>query len=280
MAIVGVIGLGHMGSRIAYRLRGAEHDVRTWDHERNEGETPAEIAAQADVVFTVLPNDEVVREVVIDSGLLGSLRDGAVYADLSTTSPQLVVDLSRAAREVGAQMLDIEMSGSTPQVESGELALLVGGDEALMDRIRPVLDPLSKTIVHMGDIGAGAKMKLVVNTMLGVGMQALAEAIGLGEAIGLDRGRLLDGLEQMAVVAPAHKPKIANVRKDEYPVAFALRLMHKDFTLVLDEAAKAGLPMPATQASAGVSGAAVEDVDEDVDFSYVARYYDMSRSRA
>jgi 3-hydroxyisobutyrate dehydrogenase-like beta-hydroxyacid dehydrogenase len=255
---VAVIGRGNMGSRIVEKLQEGGHDV-------------VDDVAAADVVFTVLPNDDAVREVVFDGDLLSKLKDDAVYVDLSTTSPELVEELGRAAADVVADFLDVEMSGSTPQVESGELALLVGGDGAVLDRIRPVLDNFSKTIVHMGPVGAGAKMKLVVNTLLGDGMQALAEAIDLGEAVGLDRTKLLDGLGELAVVAPAHKPKLENVRKGEFPVAFALRLMHKDFGLVLDQAAEHGVSMPATQASAAANEAALHEADGDVDFSYVAR---------
>jgi 3-hydroxyisobutyrate dehydrogenase-like beta-hydroxyacid dehydrogenase len=262
-----VIGRGYMGSRIVDRLQDHGHEV-------------VDDAAAADVVFTVVPDDDAVRVAAIDSGLLASLRDGAIYADLSTTSPGLVEELATHAREAGVDFLDVEMSGSTPQVESGELALLVGGDEHVLERIRPVLEPLATSIVHMGPVGAGSKMKLVVNTLLGDGMQALAEAIGLGEAIGLDRGKLLDGLSELAVVAPAHKPKLENVKKDEYPVAFALRLMQKDFGLVLDEAANAGVAMPATQASAAACADALDHADEDVDFSFVARHYHAGRSRA
>lgn len=263
---VAVIGRGNMGSRIVERLEGGGHAV-------------VDDPAAAEVVFTVLPEDDDVRAVVLDGGLLGRLQDGAVFADLSTTSPGLVEELGHAAAEVGADILDVEMSGSTPQVERGELALLVGGDERVLERIRPVLETFAKTILHMGPLGSGARMKLVVNALLGVGMQALAEAIGLGEAIGLDREKLLDALAETAVVAPAHKGKLENVRDDDYEVAFALRLMHKDFRLVLDQASAHGLSVPATQASAAATGAALEQADGDVDFSYVARGYDRGRVR-
>jgi 3-hydroxyisobutyrate dehydrogenase-like beta-hydroxyacid dehydrogenase len=112
-----------------------------------------------------------------------------------------------------------------------------------------------------------------------IGLMAVT-AIRVGEAIGLDREKLLSALEQMAAVAPAHKGKIDNVRKDTYEVAFALRLMDKDFGLVLDEAARAGLSLPATQASAGAAAAALETAEEDVDFSFVARQYDTARDRS
>src|SRR2546423_500794 len=111
----------------------------------------------------------------------------------------------------------------------------------------------------------GARMTLAVNIVLGVGMEALAEAIAFGDAVGLERDRLLDGLEQLSVVSPAHKPKIANARKNDYPVTFGLRLMHKDFGLVLAYAEEAGLDLPATAASAEVCAAELATGREDAD---------------
>jgi 3-hydroxyisobutyrate dehydrogenase-like beta-hydroxyacid dehydrogenase len=270
--IVGIVGMGHMGSRIAERLRQAGHEVRTGE--------PAELAAQVDVLFTVLPDDSDVREVVLDTGLLAQLRDGAVFADLSTTSIELAEELGAAGREAGADVLDIKMSGSTPQVESGTLILLVGGDADVLERIRPVLEPLSQSIHLLGPNGAGAKMKLAVNLMLGVEMQAVAEAIAFAETVGLERGVVLETLEQMAVVAPAHKGKIDNARKGIYPVAFPLRLMSKDLSLIHETAAKAGLELPATEAASRVFATELAQADKDEDFSAVIRLMERNAEAA
>jgi 3-hydroxyisobutyrate dehydrogenase len=279
---VGVIGLGGMGSRVAGRLLDAGHEVHVWNRRPDAAReleargasvaaTPAQLAAEADALLTVLSNDEAVREVVLDAGLLEALRDGALFGDLSTTSIELALELAATGREAGVDVLDVAMSGSTPQAEAGELVLLVGGDEHVLERFRPLLEPLAKTIVYMGDEGAGTKMKLTVNSLLGDGMQALAEAIAFGEAVGLDRERLLDGLAQTTVVAPAHRGKLENARKDEYPPTFPLPLMHKDFGLVLEAARRAGLDLPATAASARACEAELEQAGNDVDFSAVIR---------
>jgi 3-hydroxyisobutyrate dehydrogenase-like beta-hydroxyacid dehydrogenase len=270
--IVGIVGMGHMGSRIAERLQGAGHEVRT-------GDAP-ELAPQVDVLFTVLPNDDVVREVVLEGGVLPLLKDGAVFADLSTTSIELAEELGAAGLAAGADVLDIEMSGSTPQVESGELHLLVGGDADVLERIRPVLEPLSQSIHLLGPHGAGAKMKLAVNLMLGVEMQALAEAIAFAEATGLDRSTVLDTLEQMAVVSAAHKPKIDNARKGIYPVTFALRLMSKDLDLIHETASELGLELPAAQAAGEVFATELAQAEKDEDFSAVIRLMERNAEAA
>ncbi|HEX3805569.1 MAG TPA: NAD(P)-dependent oxidoreductase [Gaiellaceae bacterium] len=271
MSAAAVIGLGHMGSRVAQRLLDAGHEVRTWDRRDQPLRAVTEIAADVDVVFTVLANDEAVREVVLGTGLLESLRDGAVFVDLSTTSPELVEDLAKAPRAGDADILDVEMSGSTPTLDAGELVLLVGGDEAVLERVRPFLDPLSKSIYLMGPLGAGAKMKLAVNIMLGVGMEALAEAIVFAEGAGLDRATVLETFGHLAVVAPAHHGKLEHAAKNDYPVEFALRLMAKDFGLVLAHAEEHGIDLPATKASAEVSERALAVSNEDEDFAIVIR---------
>jgi 3-hydroxyisobutyrate dehydrogenase-like beta-hydroxyacid dehydrogenase len=279
---VGVIGLGQMGSRVAKRFLDAGFEVVVWDRDpermRNVAvagaravESPGALAERVEAAFSLLDDDAAVQKAVVESGLLGSLPAGAVFADLSTTSAEFAEELVEVGAELGVGVLDIAMSGSTEQVEAGELVLLVGGDEALLDEVRPLLAVIAKTVLHMGAAGAGAKMKLVVNTMLGVEMQALAEAIAFGESIGLERRRMLDSLEQLAVLSAAHRPKLANARRDDYPVAFALRLMHKDFGLVLDRAAELGLELPATAASAAVCASTLDAEDEDVDFSAVIR---------
>jgi 3-hydroxyisobutyrate dehydrogenase len=288
---IGVIGLGHMGSRIAAKLLDAGYEVHVWDRNAEaaealvafgalQAETPTELATRIDAGFSVLATDEAVRAVVIDSGLLASLPDGAVFADLSTTSIDLALALADAGRDAGVDVLDVEMSGSTAQVDAGELVMFVGGDADVLERVRPLLAPIARTVIHLGSHGAGAKMKLAVNLLLGVEMEAIAEAIAFGEAVGLDRSRLLDGLEQVSVISPAHRAKLDNARRDEYPVAFALRLMHKDFGLILRTAREAGIELPATMASAEVSAAADEAAVEDEDFSFVIRQLQTAAAAA
>src|SRR4029077_6564091 len=115
-----------------------------------------DVVRQVDVAFSVLADDEAVREVVFGEDLIAGLRRGGVFADLSTTSVDLAVELGDYGRQAGVDVLDVKVSGSAPLAESGELTMLVGGDEAVLDRIRPVLDPLSRGIIFMGPHGSGA----------------------------------------------------------------------------------------------------------------------------
>ena len=128
--------------------------------------------------------------------------------------------------------------------------------QTVYDRCLPILSALGQRISYMGSSGMGTTMKLVVNTLLGVSIQVLAEAVALGEKAGLEKGRLLDVLGQTAVIAPRQKLAMENVRREQYPVTFALQLMHKDFGLILREAESLHIPMPVTAAAEQI--AAVE----------------------
>ena len=163
-----------------------------------------------------------------------------------------------------------QMSGSTPAAENGTLTLLAGGSQDLFVAAEPIFECLAKQYFLLGGPGSGTAMKLVVNTLLGVGMQAIAEAIVLGENAGLDRKQLLDVLSQTAVIAPAHVGKLARIAINDYTPQFPLRLMNKDFNLILDAAAEARTPMPATEAALHVNSEELASGAEE-DFSAVLR---------
>jgi 3-hydroxyisobutyrate dehydrogenase-like beta-hydroxyacid dehydrogenase len=172
---------------------------------------------------------------------------------------------------MGTAMIDAAVSGSVPQVEQGNLVIFVGGEDETFQRCRPLLETLGKSIFHMGPSGMGTTMKLVVNTLLGVGMQALAEAITLGEKAGLDKDLLLNTLEQTAVLTPGQKSKLVNVEREQYPTQFALSLIHKDFHLILDEAFARRVPMPTTAVvQQAYTAAMAKGLDED--FSVLIKY--------
>ena len=164
---------------------------------------------------------------------------------LPATSHELY-DLSG---EAGVKFLDSPVSGSTPTAEEGTLTLFCGGDEELFQAAQPIFSSIAKQYFYLGGSGSGTAMKLVANTLLGVGMQAIAESVALGQKEGLDRHRLLEVLSHTAVVAPAHLGKLSRADAGDYGVQFALALMNKDFRLVLETAAAAKVPMPATSAA-------------------------------
>jgi 3-hydroxyisobutyrate dehydrogenase len=280
---VGFIGLGHMGSAMAKRLLNAGYPLTVYDRtlERAEhlgqqgasvAQTPKDLAAQCEVVMVCVTDDAAQQQVTLGpDGALAGVRDGAIVVDLSTVSPGASRRLYQAAREHGVEMLDAAVSGSVPQVEQGTLVIFVGGERQTYQQCRPLLEVLGNSIFHMGPSGMGTTMKLVANTLLGLGMQALAEAIALGEKAGLEKGLLLDVLEQTAVLTPGQKAKLANVEREQYPTQFALSLIHKDFRLILDEAYATSVPMPATAVAQQLYAAALA-TGRDADFSIMIRF--------
>src|SRR6266851_4348858 len=271
---LGFIGLGYLGSRIARRLVDAGFPMIVYDLDhRNAMELahagagvarhPEELAREVDVVLSCLPDELAVEAVYLKAGnVLRNARNGTRIIELSTISPEASLQLHRAAQKLDISVLDLAVSGSTPSAEAGKLTLF-GGAELIFAAI-------ASQWFYMGSSGSGVAMKLVVNTLLGVGMQAIAEAVALGVTLNLPRDLPLDTLAKTAVVAPAHTGKLASVKKNDYAPQFKVRLMHKDFGLVLAAAARSGLAMPATEAAAAINTAEAASGGEE-DFSAVIR---------
>jgi 3-hydroxyisobutyrate dehydrogenase len=279
---LGFIGLGNMGRRIAQRLLGHGYHVSVHDRNLAKAETIAaqggtvatsiqELASTVDVVLSCLTNDDAVRTVYTGAeGVFSGARPGTVVLEMSTISPDSSRELHSLGAGAGIQLLDVAISGSTPAAEQGTLTLLVGGDGDLFRAAELIFQAVAKRYFLVGGAGSGAAMKLVVNTLLGVGMQAIAEAVVLGESIGLNRERLLQVLSETAVVAPAHLGKLANAMVNDYGPQFPLGLMNKDFELILKAAAKEHVSMPATEAAFYVNSEELEG-NNDEDFSAVLR---------
>jgi len=279
---VGFIGLGNMGSRIATRLLDRGYQLSVYDMDPAKAEAIAahggeatknilELARTADVLLSCLTNDEAVRSVYTrPEGVFAGARPGTVVLEMSTISPESSRELQRIGARGGIDVLDVAISGSTTSAEEGNLTLLVGGNAELFRTAEPIFQAVAKQYFLLGGPGAGTAMKLVVNTMLGVGMQAIAEAVALGEKTGLDRKRLLEVLSKTAVIAPAHVGKLARTAVNDYSPQFPLRLMNKDFQLILNAAAQEHIPMPATEAAFRVNSDELAHHDED-DFSAVLR---------
>jgi 3-hydroxyisobutyrate dehydrogenase len=282
---LGFIGLGAMGSRMARRLLAAGYHLTVYDRTRERARplqqagaklapTPQRVADAVDVVLSSLSDDAALKEVMFGpEGALAKARPGTVFIDMSTVSPHASERLHQAAQARGLDALDAPVSGSTPQAEEGQLVILIGGKEDVYLKCLPILLVLGKDAFYMGAAGSGTATKLCLNTLLGVGIQALAEAIALGLRSGLDYGRLLQILGETSVLSPSQKSKLEHARIGEYPATFPLRLMYKDFGLIAQRALELSIPMPSTAAAAQVCAVehARQGALEDEDFSAVIR---------
>jgi len=277
---LGFIGIGNMGSRMAKRLLEHGYQLMAYNRSRENAEALvkygatvadgiAELASEADVILSSLTNDDAVKSVYTGAdGVFAHVRRGSAIIELSTVSPATSRQLYDLSRKTGVKFLDSPVSGSTPAAEEGTLTLFCGGDEELFQAAQPIFGAIAKQNFYLGSSGSGTAMKLVANTLLGVGMQAIAESVALGQKEGLDRHRLFEVLAQTAVIAPAHLGKLSRADARDYSAQFALQLMNKDFRLVLETAAAAKVPMPATEAAFQMNDAKFSE-DKEEDFSAV-----------
>lgn len=258
---IGWIGLGAMGSRMARRLLDAGYSLTVYNREAariqpfvqagaKAAQSPRQVAEQSQIILSSLTNDAAVEQVYGgQEGVLAGVQPGALLVEMSTIMPATAQHLAQQAKTKGATLMDAPVSGSTPQAEAGQLVVLAGGADEDFQRVQPLFEVIGKGAFLMGPVGQGAAMKLVVNTLLGLGLQGLAEALALGERSGLAQETLLEVLSQTAHVSPGQKAKMENVRSDQYPPQFPMRLLHKDFGLALDQASELHVPMPMTAAA-------------------------------
>jgi 3-hydroxyisobutyrate dehydrogenase-like beta-hydroxyacid dehydrogenase len=231
----------------------------------------AKLARDVDVVLSCLPDALAVKDVYFGTGkVLGTSGRFSTIIELSTVAPETGRKLHEAGAGLKISVLDVAISGSTLAAESGTLSLFGGGEAQVFEAAEPIFRAIAAQWFHMGPGGSGVAMKLVVNTLLGLGMQAIAEAVALGEGLSLPRELLFDTLAKTAVVAQAHAGKLATAKRNDYTPQFPVRLMRKDFGLILAEAARLGLSMPATEAAAAINSEEAASGGEE-DFSAVVR---------
>jgi 3-hydroxyisobutyrate dehydrogenase-like beta-hydroxyacid dehydrogenase len=283
MTIVGLLGTGRMGSAMARALAAAGMTPILYNRtpERADalaGElgtrvlaTPAAVAAEADVCLSMVADEAAVEELFRGpSGLVAGLRSGTVVVDLSTVPPSTIRGLEAEVRARGAGILDSPVSGSVATAGSGQLTLMVGGTADDLARARPALEPLAKSIFHLGPLGSGAAMKLAVNAVVFGLSNALSEALVLAERAGVDRELAYDVLAASAVGAPfVQYKRAAFLDPDGTPTAFALELAEKDLRLITALAAELGVPMPQAATNLGMIRLAAQD-HPDRDFATVA----------
>src|SRR2546422_10227883 len=208
---LGFIGVGYMGRPIAQRLLESGFQLTAYGRNRSKAEelvryggTVAEsvagLSSSCNGVLSCLPSDETVLNVYKEQdGVFANAHRGSLVIDLSTVYPETSQELSRLGSERGVEVLDVTISGSTPAAERGLLTLFGGGDKACFEAAEPVFRAIAQKHFYLGPSGSGATMELAANTLLGIGMQAISEAVPLGATGGFDRNRLLDVLAQTAV---------------------------------------------------------------------------------
>ena len=255
---IGFIGLGIMGRPMARNLLKAGYSLVV--HSRSRGPvdeivkagataaaSPKDVAAQCDVLITMLPNSPDVEQVALGpGGIIEGARRGLIFADMSTISPIVSKKIGKALEAKGVAMLDAPVSGGEKGAIDGALSIMVGGDKAVFERVLPIFQALGKTITHLGPLGAGGFTKLANQIIVAVNLTALAEALTLGKKAGLDRDLLLTALAGGLAGSKCLEQKRANYMANTYSPGFKVDLHFKDLGLIMESARELGVPLPTT----------------------------------
>ena len=273
-----------MGSRMAANLLRAGHALVVHNRTRSKArpllargaqwaDTPADAARDAEVLVTMLADPNAVAQTAEgEHGFLQTLREGALWIDCSTVNPSFSRIEAAQARAVGVRFLDAPVAGTTGPAEKAELTFMVGGEPADVAAARPVLEAMGKRVVHAGGHGGGTGLKMLVNLLLAQSMAAFAEALVLGEAMGLDRARLFDVLLNTPVVPLFVGGKRAKIELDDYEPQFPLKWMRKDLHLAGQTAYEQEVALPMTSAVEELFALAARHGLGDQDFSAVYRF--------
>ena len=278
MTRVAVLGTGRMGGAIAHRLVASGFDLQVCDRTAakasalNVGrvaQTPAEALRDADIVISSLTNAAAVHDVYLGpQGAFGTSTT-ALFVEMSTAGPESIDELSREARTRGLRLLEAPVLGSVPAVESGTLAVLVGGSRDDLEAARPVLERLGE-IHHVGGFGSAARLKLVANTMLAITSAAAAELLAAGTAAGLDREQVFWALVRFA---PALKVREAGFMRDQHtPTMFAVHDLVKDLGLALEVFERTNAAVPLTREARSLFAETASE-SSDLDISAIVNAY-------
>lgn len=255
---VGFIGLGDMGQCIVPRLLDAGHQVTGWNRTKAKADlliekgmgwagTARELAAGADVVFSVVTNSDAVRSVALgDDGVISGLSPDSVYLDMSTIDPDVSRDVAARFSEAGLTMLDAPISGSPITVEQGTASTMVGGDRAGFEKVEPVLHDIGSKVSYIGESGSAVQMKVAINLTLIVEMVVFCESVALAEKGGVDREIAVDAMLKSVVASPVmgyRGPFILEGNMPDKPLA-DVTLQQKDMILALEVARRQGSPAP------------------------------------
>jgi 3-hydroxyisobutyrate dehydrogenase len=259
---LGFIGLGNMGLGIASRLVESGYEVAVFNRTRSKSEevgrlgarvadSPAAAAAGADVLLLSVADQNVVTQMLFgEHGAFGSLSAGAAVVDMSTVPPSFARELAVRASEAGYRALDACVLGAPHHARTGELRVMVGGEESDFRALESLLETVGKEVTYLGANGMGATMKLVLNMLMGVQMPALAEAVVFGEQAGLPRDKILQMIAGSGYSSPVMTFRCPMMEKRDFGKAlFKLSLMRKDMMLLLGEAQELGVPMPVSESA-------------------------------
>ncbi|HXO93667.1 MAG TPA: NAD(P)-dependent oxidoreductase [Candidatus Acidoferrum sp.] len=281
---IGFLGLGIMGSRMAANLQKHGNSLVVFNRTRAKAkrllgpcgtfsDSPAKLAEQVDVLFTMLANPAAVQESALgENGFLDHLRSNAIWVDCSSVNPTFSKRMAAEATRHGVRFVDAPVTGSAVPAAEAKLEFWVGAEPADLETIRPQLLCMGNKIVHVGGHGMGTAMKMVVNVLLGNSMAAFAEGMALGEGLGISRKVLFDSLLSTPVAAPFLALKREKIESGNYEAEFPLRWMQKDMHLASVSAYESGVAIPLTNVTKEIYRLAMRGGHDTEDFSAICEF--------
>jgi 3-hydroxyisobutyrate dehydrogenase-like beta-hydroxyacid dehydrogenase len=285
---VGLIGLGLMGQPMGMNLLKAGHPLTVWNRTISRAKelvamgaklakSPREVAEGSDVLLTIVSDPPALESVLwgdsSQAGALAGLKAGSTYIDSSTVSPVLARRIAAACAERRVRFLDAPVTGGDWGAKKGELVFMVGGDGETLKAVEPILAVMGKKWFHLGPNGAGQTVKLAMNMILALQVDALAEALALVTAAGLKGENLVEVMQSSMARSGVLDVKAPNLLHGEFKPSFPLRLMHKDLGLALDLGNQLGVALPATAAARETYNSVKGTAKEDLDYSAVMRFW-------
>ncbi|MDI3535310.1 MAG: 2-hydroxymethylglutarate dehydrogenase [Thermosediminibacterales bacterium] len=252
---IGFIGLGNMGKPMSTNILKNGYDVTVYDIDKNSVEllvgqgakaatSPKEVAAASDIILLSLPNPHIVKEVVAGkNGVLEGIKENAIIADLSTVTPKTIIDLVPLVEERGAKILDAPVSGGVPGAKAGKLTIMVGGDEEVFEKCKPVFETIAKNIYYVGQIGSGLKVKLINQYLFASNLASVVEAFALAAKAGVDAKKLVEIISNSSGSSYALKTRYNYISRNNFEPGFQINLMLKDLSLVLSMAEDNDMPL-------------------------------------
>ncbi len=293
MANLGFVGLGVMGGRVVKRLLGAGHHVVGYNRTRAKaqwlleagmvwGETPRAVAQGAEVIFSMVTNTSALQSIAEGrEGILAGLGPGKVYVDMSTVSPAYSQSLARQVAEKGASMLDAPVSGSVVTLEEGKLSIMVGGDQKVFEKVKPILLDIGPKATYVGANGLAVTMKIATNLSLAVQMLAFSEGVLLAEKSGIRREIAVEVLTNSVIASPMVKYRGPFVLAMPEEAWFNVNMMQKDMNLALELGRQLDVPLPTTAVTneflTAARGMGLEAKDFAIVFEVLARMSGVER---
>lgn len=284
MMNIGFIGLGIMGSRMAANLLNHGHTLAVYNRTKSKAkelidsgadwmETPADMGKKSELVITMLSSPKVIKEIALGpNGLLQNMSEGKLWMNCSTVNPSFSREMADLCWERGIKYIDAPVAGTKAPAEKGELLFLVGGQKEDVSRVQSLLDIMGNKTLHLGEVGRGSGLKMLINLLLGQSMLAFSEAMVLGEEMGFEKESLLNILLNVPVTAAFLSTVRPKLETGDFEPNFPLQWIQKDLQLASNTAYELGIAMPSLNTAKEVFAMARQSGYAEKDFSAIYDY--------